>query len=363
MRACDALGYFNPESQHQFGQRARRRLEAARENTARMLGARLGSHRSDRLIFTSGGTEANNLAIRGLVGDAPGHVLVSAIEHPSVLGPAEHLERRGFTVERLPVTELGIVTPDALSLRLRDDTRLVSVMFVNNETGVVQRIAELAELCQSRGVPLHTDAVQAIGKVPVDFHALNVAALTFTAHKFHGPRGIGGLLLRHDITPKPLLFGGFQQFGVRPGTESVTAAVGLETAVTLARDVSANSTKLRSLRDRFESLLLAAVPELFINGAEGDRAPHISNIAFVGVDRQVLAVALDLVGVACSTGSACASGSTDPSHVLVAMGVPDAVFGSSLRFSFGSGTTCAEVDLACERITKTVNDLRSRKSS
>jgi cysteine desulfurase len=360
MRECDARGYLNPESQHQFGQLARRRLEVAREAVARRVGARCGSHQADRVIFTSGGTEANNLALLGLAGETPGQVLVSAIEHPSVLGGAEHLERRGWMVERLPVTREGVVELDALRAALRPETRLVSVMLVNNETGVVQPVREIAEICAAVGVPVHTDAVQAMGKIPVDFAALGVTAMTLTAHKFYGPRGVGALVVKHAATLRPILFGGFQQAGVRPGTESVTLAVGLQAALEEAAGVDVKAAELRGLRDRFEQRLREALPNLEIHGTGAERAPHTSNVAFLGVDRQVLAVALDLAGVACSTGSACASGSTDPSHVLVAMGLPEAHLRSSLRFSFGSPLSLAEVDLACERIAKTVKDLRAR---
>lgn len=362
MRRCDAEAYHNPESQHQFGQRARRRLEDARDAIAHLLGARCGSHHADRVIFTSGGTEANNLALRGLVGDPPGHVLVSAIEHPSVLGAAEHLEQRGFTVERLPVTRDGLVDVDALRAALRPDTRLVSVMFVNNETGVIQPLAEIAAICTAAAVPLHTDAVQAVGKVPVDFRALGVTALSFTAHKLQGPRGIGALVVRPGASLRPILFGGFQQAGLRPGTESVTLAVGLEAALREATPVPERAAALLQLRDRFEQQLTRLVPNILIHASQAPRAPHTSNVAFLGTDRQVLAVALDLAGVACSTGSACASGSSDPSHVLVAMDLPEEQFRSSLRFSFGPPLTIADIDEAVERITKTVNDLRTRNS-
>ncbi len=363
MRACEAEGYLNPASQHQFGQRARRRLEAAREAIGRLLGARTDSHRADQIVFTSGGTEANNLALLGLASDPPGHVIVSAIEHPSVLGAAEHLERRGFVIDRLPVKEDGVVRVDKLRELFRPDTRLVSLMLVNNETGVLQPVAAAAEICAAAGVPLHTDAVQAAGKLPVDFTRLGATALTATAHKFHGPRGIGVLLLRHGVPLRPIHFGGFQQAGLRPGTESVTLAVGMQTALENAASDGAIATRLTNLRDRFERSLCASLPDIVINGASAERAPHTSNVSFLGVDRQVLAVALDLAGIACSTGSACASGSTDPSHVLTAMAVPDDVLHSALRFSLGVTTTAAEIDQACERITNSVNDLRSRKTS
>ncbi len=363
MRACDAEGFLNPASQHQFGQRARRRLETARETIARLLGARTDSHRADQVLFTSGGTESNNLALIGLAGNPPGHVIVSAIEHPSVLGAAEHLERRGFTVDRLPVDKNGVARIDQLSDVLRPETRVVSLMLVNNETGAIQPVREAAMICEAAGVPLHTDAVQAVGKLPVNFAELGVTALTATAHKLGGPRGVGVLILSHGAPLQPIHFGGFQQAGLRPGTESVTLAVGMQTALELAINRPEIPARLEVVRDQFERTLLSQVPDVVVNGVGAARAPHTSNLSFLGVDRQMLVVALDLAGVACSTGSACASGSSDPSHVLMAMGASDPVLGSALRFSFGLTTTAAEVDAACERIVKNVKDLRSRKSS
>jgi cysteine desulfurase len=363
MRACDAEGYLNPASQHQFGQRARRRLELARESIAQLLGARTDSHRADQVLFTSGGTESNNLALIGLAGNPPGHVIVSAIEHPSVLGAAEHLERRGFAVDRLPVDKNGVTRIEQLPGLLRPETRVVSLMLVNNETGVIQPVREAATICQAAGVPFHTDAVQAVGKLPVNFAELGVTALTATAHKLGGPRGVGVLILAHGAALQPIHFGGFQQSGLRPGTESVTLAVGMQSALELRINQPEIAARLGQLRDRFEKSLTSRLPDLLTNGSGAARSPHTSNLSFLGVDRQMLVVALDLAGVACSTGSACASGSSDPSHVLAAMGASDPVLGSALRFSFGYTTTAAEVEAACERIVKSVNDLRSRKCS
>ncbi|MDZ4781792.1 MAG: cysteine desulfurase family protein [Planctomycetia bacterium] len=363
MRACDVEGYLNPASQHQFGQRARRRLELARESIARLLGARTDSHRADQVLFTSGGTEANNLALLGLAGNPPGHVIVTAIEHPSVLGAAEHLERRGFAVDRLPVDEAGVARVADLPGLIRSDTRVVSLMLVNNETGVLQPVREAAMCCQAARVPFHTDAVQGVGKLPVNFAELGATALTATAHKLGGPRGVGVLVLAHGAPLQAIHFGGFQQAGLRPGTESVTLAVGMQTALENVIAQPEVPARLELLRDRFEQALLSQLPDVIVNGGGAARAPHTSNLSFLGVDRQMLVVALDLAGVACSTGSACASGSSDPSHVLAAMGASDPVLRSALRFSFGVSTSVPEVDEACERIVKSINDLRSRKSS
>jgi cysteine desulfurase len=288
-------------------------------------------------------------------------VIVSAIEHNSVLGPAEHLEQRGFEVQRLPVTRHGIARLDVLREWVRPDTRLVSLMLVNNETGVVQPVAEAADICREFGLPFHADAVQAVGKLPVDFTALGVTALTVTPHKFHGPRGIGALIVKHDAPLRPILFGGFQQASLRPGTESVTLAVGMQTALELILGDASLPARLAAARDRFETNLRAQLPDVVVHGASTLRAPHTSNVSFPGVDRQLLVLALDLAGVACSTGSACASGSTDPSHVLGAMGVADTALRSALRFSFGRDTSFVEIDLSVERIAKSVKELRAGK--
>ena len=248
------------------------------------------------------------------------------------------------------------------SLQSDPKPHLVSVMLGNNETGVIQPVAEIAQLCRAAGAIMHTDAVQAAGKIPVKFRALGVDALTIAAHKFHGPRGIGALLVRHDVKLEPMLFGGFQQVGLRPGTEPTALAVGMCRALELWHiEGEARTRRLTELRDRFEAKLRAAVPDLVINGESAERLPHTSNIAFLGLDRQALVMALDLAGVACSTGSACASGSSEPSPVLLAMQAPAEVISSSLRFSLGAGITAAEIDEAAARIIKIVNDLRQRK--
>jgi cysteine desulfurase len=231
-------------------------------------------------------------------------------------------------------------------------------MLGNNETGVLQPVAQLAQICREAGVPLHTDAVQVAGKLPICFHRLGAATMSISAHKFHGPRGIGALLIRHDTQLWPLLFGGFQQGGLRPGTESVTLAVGMATALSIwQREQHERLARLTQLRDRFESAILAGWPGAVIHGRDANRLPHTSNISFPGLDRQASLMALDLAGVACSTGSACASGSTDPSTTLVAMGCPQELLSSSLRFSLGATTTLEETDRAASRILKTCNDL------
>ncbi len=360
--------FGNPSSQHQIGRRARQALEHAREEIGRILGARLAGREPDRVIFTSGGTEANNLALLGLAGlhevqAAPGEAIVSAIEHPSVAAAVEYLERRGWTIHRLGVTGDGVVDLGPLDRWLSERTRFVSVMLANNETGVLQPVAEIARRCMALGVPLHTDAAQVVGKLPVDFRALGVSALSVAPHKFHGPLGIGALIARHDLPLEPQGFGGFQQGGLRPGTEAVALAVGMHAALAAwEREAAARTTRLRALRDCLESRLAAGYDgAVVVNGAAAERLPHTSNLALVGLERQALLMALDLCGVACSTGSACASGSSEPSPVLSAMGCDPRVLESSLRFSLGVTTTEDEISVAVERILSVCANIAANK--
>lgn len=380
MHEAARAGYANPASQHAAGRRARRVVEDARERIGEILGVNLATIGPDRLLFTSGGTEANNLALLGLVAagdsartDGPatpaGHVLISAIEHPSIVGPGERLAAEGFDVERIPVDTNGHVQVDRLAELIRPTTRVVSIMLGNNETGVLQPIAEAAELCRSRGVPFHTDAAQAVGKVEIDFTALGVDALSAAAHKFHGPLGIGLLAVRRGVSLRPLLLGGFQQEGLRPGTESPVLVVGLLAALEAwERERGARTTRLAALRDLFELRLRTSCPQIKVHGADVPRLPQTSNVAFLqsphrGVNRQALLMALDQAGIACSTGSACASGSSRPSPTLEAMACSPAELESSLRFSIGTTTTEAEIEAATGRISTVVQELSSRLES
>lgn len=362
MQECWLAGPANPASQHQWGRRARQRIEDARETIGRILGATVDRFDGDRLIFTSGGTESNHLALHGLVGERPGHVIVSAIEHPSLLGAAELLAERGWVVSRAPVDSLGVVDLQQLKNLLQPDTRLVSVMLGNHETGVLQPVSDVVKICNKQNVPVHTDASQVAGKLPIDFASLGVAAMTVAAHKLHGPVGIGALVVRRGVKLKPLMVGGFQQAGLRPGTEPVALAVGFAMATQLWQNqVGIRLRRMAELRDHFERSLLDLSPEVVINGGTSLRLPHTSNLAFPGTDRQALLMALDLAGVACSTGSACASGSSEPSPVLLAMGVSRSLVDASLRFSLGATTTSAEIDEAVTRIARVYRDLRGKK--
>jgi cysteine desulfurase len=334
-------------------------LESAREEIGNLLGCDQTHVHCDRVVFTSGGTEANNLAVLGIAGRTPGRVIISSIEHPSVLAPAEHLRERGFDIRRVRVNTSGVVDLDHLRGLLTDDTRLVSVMLGNHETGVFQPVAQIAALCAERGIPTHTDAVQAVGKTDVNFQTLGVTALTVAAHKFHGPLGIGALVLKHSVELEPILFGGFQQSSIRPGTQCTALSEGFAKALQLAKLESPQRVEhIARLRDRLESELAAKLPNLVVNGSFAPRLAHTSNISFPGVDRQALFMALDAGGVACSTGSACASGSSELSPVLIAMGLRTEVIESALRFGLGADTTDSDIELAVKCISNAVKRLR-----
>ncbi|NOY41029.1 MAG: cysteine desulfurase [Planctomycetes bacterium] len=347
----------NSGSQHQAGRLARRALEEARERIGELLGARLGGQKPDRVFFTSGGTEANNLALFGLLGseavDATeaGRLVISAIEHPSIAEPARRLETFGWQVDRVGVDRNGVILLDELEDVLRPETCLVSLMLANNETGVLQPIAEAAALCAERGVLLHTDAAQVVGKLPVDFAGWNLAMLSSAAHKFHGPCGIGVLVVRDDVAIRPTTFGGHQQSDIRPGTEPIALAIGMRTALECwHQEAESRRSRIAEMRDQLEKALLGELATAVVIGQGAERLPNTANIAFIGFDRQALVMALDLAGVACSTGSACASGSSEPSPTLVAMGLEKDVIGGSIRLSLGATTTKADIEESIRRI-------------
>lgn len=355
----------NPESQHELGRLARRALENARDRIGELLGAQMGGCDADRIVFTSGGTEANNLALLGLSAQfaassaQQSHALVSAIEHPSITETASALEDRGWQMETpLPNSE-GVVESQHFDELLKPNTRLVSLMLANNETGVVQPVSEVAQLCARHGIPLHTDAAQAVGKLPVDFSFLGASTMSCTAHKFRGPLGIGVLVVRHGCKLSPIVYGGHQQSGLRPGTQNVALANGMMVALEIWQQEAAAQTKrIESLRNQLEQKIVNDVPEAMILGRRAPRLPNTSNIAFVGFDRQAVVMALDMAGVACSTGSACASGSSEPSPTLVAMGLENRLISGSVRFSLGSTNTATEIDEVARRISSVCKHLR-----
>ena len=369
-----AAGYVNPASQHRLGQNARRVLEQHRRQIVETLGGCDTGMATDQLVFTSGGTESDNLALFGLASvgrqrlidsnqigtEEPVQILISAVEHPAVSTAGQKLASSGFDVVQIPVNSQGVIQLDDLAERLAKPTALVSVMLANNETGAIQPVERVAELCRQANVLVHTDAVQAIGKIPVDFGQLNVDALTFTAHKFAGPRGIGGLLLRHGVTPDPMFFGGFQQTAIRPGTEDICLVIGLSAAMDkFVVNVDQYQKQLAGLRNDLQSQLEAALPEVRINSGEVSRTPQTLNLSFVGINRQSFLMSADLAGLAISTGSACASGSSDPSPVLIAMRLDSEIVDSSVRISLGYSTTEADVEQAVAIICQIVQRNRS----
>ncbi|MFO0876076.1 MAG: cysteine desulfurase family protein [Gemmataceae bacterium] len=341
----------NASSSHRFGQRARQALDSARERLAHLLGAH-----PDEVLFTSGATEANNLALHGLAGDPPAHLLGTPLEHPSVSEPLSRLARAGFELSLMPVTASGRIDTAALPLLLRPATRLVTCQLVNHETGVVQPVAEVRQAV-GEGRHFHCDASQAVGKIPIHFHTLGVSTLALSAHKFHGPPGIGALLVRRGLRLRPLLVGGHQQRGQRAGTEAVALIVGCVAALELAcldrERRLAHATRLRQLL--LDQLQAQAAPVV----VNGEGLPFTLNVSFPGLAADLLLVALDLAGVACSTGSACSSGSLLPSPTLAAMQVGEARLRSALRFSFSGHTTTEEVTEAGRRISRVVQRFRS----
>ena len=361
---CHADGFVNPASQHRMGQRARRKIEELRRSVAEMLGANCQGMHTDQLVFTSGGTESNNLAILGLVDRESEikRVLISAIEHPSVFGAAEQLVRLGFEVEKIPVDQNGVCDLSALESLLKTPAQLVSIMLANNETGVLQPIELASKICRQHNTIFHTDAVQAVAKIPVHFGKLGVDAMSFTAHKFGGPRGIGGLLLRSGIIPQPILFGGFQQMGIRPGTEDVSLIVGLHRGLEIYHeDPEKYQEHLTGLRDELQAALEAEFDNLVVNGSTANRVPHTLNISFPGVDRQSFLMAADMAGLAISTGSACASGSSELSPVLLAMSLPKEVIEGSIRISLGLSTQGFEIAESVRRISKIITNSKLPK--
>lgn len=332
MTECLRQAWGNPSSLHIAGQSARGLLERSRNRVAQLIGAQ-----ADEVVFTSGGTEANNLVLLGRLAagaDARRHVVTTAIEHQALLAPCQRLEAAGWRVTRVPVGPNGVVDPAAVAAALTPDTALVSIMLANNETGAVQPVAEIARLAQARGIPIHSDAVQAVGRLPVDVGALGVDYLSLSAHKFHGPKGIGALFARRGAALPPLLVGGHQEGRRRAGTENLPGIAGLGKACELAlARLAEDPPRLMALRDRLEQLLTAACPGLVVNSGNAPRLANTLNVSFPGVDAQALAMNLDLLGFCVSTGSACATAGREPSHVLTAMGCDAELAAGALRLS------------------------------
>jgi cysteine desulfurase len=336
--ACMQANWGNPSSLHAAGQAARTLLERARNQVAALIGAR-----PEEIVFSSGGTEANNQVLLSGLLHAPTrrrHLIVSAIEHQAVLEPARALEANGWEVTRIPVDRHGVVVPAAVAAALTPDTALVSVMLANNETGVLQPVAEIAHRAHAQGVPVHTDAVQAVGRIPVNVRELDVDYLTLAAHKFHGPKGAGALFVRSGAKLAPYLLGGQQEKGRRAGTENLPANVGLGVASELAAArLPADRTRIATLRLQLERELRQACPDLIINGETALRLPNTLSVSFPGVEAVALVMNLDLLGICASTGSACTASHREPPYVLVAMGLSPELALGTLRLSLGRGNT------------------------
>jgi len=347
----------NASSLHREGTAARDGVEDAREEIAALLGAR-----PEEIHFTSGGTESNNAAIFGVAWARADHgkqLITSQIEHHAVLHPCEELARQGWTLEILPVTAEGRVREEDLRDRLTDTTALVSIMLANNEVGTIQDIAALGALAHDRGATMHCDAVQAVGRLPLELSSLPVDLLSISAHKLHGPQGVGALFVREGTPLRPLAWGGSHEFGRRAGTENVAGIVGLRHALRLCIERrEADACRLAALRDRLRDGIRARIPEVHFNSPETGVLPHLLNVSFEHVEGEAILLTLNIHGVATATGSACTSESLAPSHVLRAMGVPDERAQCSIRFSLGRDNTEQEIDRTLEALVVTVDRLR-----
>jgi cysteine desulfurase len=355
MAPCFSDVYGNASSIHHFGQMAKQRLEMARRQTAGLLGCR-----PREIVFVSGGTEADNLALLGAVRPCQGkHVVTTAIEHPAILASAAQIEREGGAITYLPVGGSGVLDPEDVRRALRPNTALVSVMHVNNELGTVQPVAEISRITREAGILLHSDGVQAAGRLPVEVDALGVDLYSMSAHKIYGPKGAGALFVRKGTRLVPTLHGGHHEHDRRAGTENVAGVVGLgQAAECAARDGAAESARLAGLRDRLEAGILEKVRGAGVNGARGARVSNTTNLYFDYLEGESMVIALDLRGFAVSSGSACSSGSTEPSHVLLAIGLDPARARASIRFSLGRSNTAAQVDALIGAVAESAAHLR-----
>ena len=348
--------YGNASSIHGHGREAKRAIENARRQVMKSLNA---AHPQE-IYFTAGGSESDNWAIKAVaLQHERGHIITTAIEHHAVLHTCQWLEKRGFDVTYLPVDEFGQVTAAEVEKALRPDTILVSVMAANNEVGTIQPIGEIGKLCRERGVLFHTDAVQAVGALPIDVQAMHIDLLSLSGHKLHGPKGVGALYIRKGVRIEPLLHGGAQERGYRAGTENVPGIVGLGKAVEMAyANLADNAARMTALRDQLVRGLMDRVPGARLNGHPTERLPNNVNMSFDGVEGEALLLRLDLVGVAGSSGSACTSGALDPSHVLLALGLTPAEANGALRLTLGSDTAEEEIASVLDILPPIVEDLR-----
>jgi cysteine desulfurase len=354
MRPYFGEEFGNASSIHHHGQQTRAAVEDARESVAALLGCR-----ASEIVFTSGGTEADNLAIAGLVG-AGDHIITSSVEHHAVLLACKHMEEVGAEVTVLPVDGHSLVDPDDVRRALRSNTKLISVMMANNETGVVQPVEEIGRIAGEAGVCFHTDAVQAAGKVEIDVKRIGCDVLSISGHKIHAPQGVGALCVRKGLRLKPLFYGGRHERSRRAGTENVPGIVGLGKAAQIAKEAleRGDDQKMAVMRDRFQQRILAHVEDAAVNGDGAARVPNTCNVHFDHIDGEAMVIALDLKGLAVSTGAACSSGAIEPSHVLVAMGLRADQARASIRFSLGKQTVAEDIDVALALVAETVARLR-----
>ena len=347
--------YANPSSMHSFGGQIAQHIDRAREQVAALLGARPGE-----IVFTSGGSEGDNLAIRGTVEALAGrkrHIVTTRVEHPAVRGMCHHLQKSGYHLTELPVDSTGALDLDQLAQSITPDTAIVSIMWANNETGVLFPIERIAEIVKSRGAVFHTDAVQAAGKLPIDVSRVPIDLLTISGHKLHAPKGVGALYVRKGTKLVPLIIGGHQERGKRAGTENVPGIVGMGKACELALGCMADENKrVHALRDKLEAGIVARCKDVRINGTH--RLPNTLNVSFEYIEGEAILLLLDEVGISASSGSACASGSLEPSHVMRAMGIPFTAAHGSIRFSLSRYNTDEDVDHVLENVPRIIERLR-----
>jgi cysteine desulfurase len=354
MRPYFAEHFGNASSIHHHGQETRAAVERARESVAALFGCR-----PSEVVFTSGGTEGDNLAISGLT-RAGDHVISSTIEHHAVLNSCKHLEAMGCEVTYVPVDSRGLLDPDDVRRGLRPNTRLITIMMANNETGVLQPVAEIGKIAAEADVYFHTDAVQAAGKVPIEVKRLGCDLLSISGHKLHAPQGVGAIYVGKGTLLQPMFYGGSHERSRRAGTENVPGIIGLGKAAELAREAleRGDLARMSAMRDRIEQTILSAVDATGVNGEGAPRVPNTTNIHFDYIEGEALVIALDLKGLAVSTGAACSSGAIEPSHVLTAMGLPPEIARASLRFSLGKQSTADDIQFALDLVPQTVARLR-----
>lgn len=350
--------YGNPSSVHAFGREAKQGLDRARDQVAKALHCD-----PSEVIFTGCGTESDNTVLLGVAqryGDKGKHIITTNVEHHAILHTCEYLEKQGYSVTYLPVDQDGLVTAEQVAAAIRPDTILVSIMFANNEVGTIMPIQEIGAVCKEKGVLFHTDAVQAVGHIPVDVQAMHIDMLSLSAHKFHGPKGVGALYCRKGIRLPSYIMGGAQERGRRAGTENVAGIVGLGAAIQLATEqLEENRAKMTALRDRLMTGIQARISEVKLNGHPTNRLPNNVNFSFKYIEGESILLMLDMNGIAASSGSACTSGSLDPSHVLLALGLPHEIAHGSVRLTLGDETTEEDIDYTIDVLEKAVARLRA----